>query len=191
LKVEQEKAAQEEAEQERQAQAEEHMAAVVTTGQTLVSSSEGAPRPGSVDLWPCDGCHQAKTHCEPLTGRGMSCQCCKAQKMVCLTKGAWHSKIRPCKHSRDKVDSEPEGTGVDGDASKGKGKGKGHAGQSVSTQPVGVTPQLGRHAIVKPCQEPEVGGQAPPSRGLPHVRLGCIIPGRLRAPWSAGYVCHT
>jgi len=131
------------------------MAVVVTTGQTLVSSSEGAPRPGSVDLWPCDGCRQAKAHCEPLTEWGTSCQCCKVQKMVCLTKGAWHSKIRPRKRSQDKVDSELEGTGVDGDVSKGKGKGKEHTGQSVSTWLVRVTPQLGRHAVVKPCQEPE------------------------------------
>ena len=161
LKAEQEKAAWEEAERERRAQAEgERMAAAaqtfgVATGQTLVSSSEGALRPGLVDLWPCDGCHQARTHCEPPTGRGTSCQHCKAQKMVCLTKGAWHSKIRPRKRGRDEVESEPEGTGADGEESKGKGKGKGRAGRSVSTRLVGVTPRLGRRAVVKPRQEPE------------------------------------
>jgi len=54
LKAEQEKAAREEAERERRAQAQgERVAAAVqtfgvATGQTLVSSSEGALRPGSV-----------------------------------------------------------------------------------------------------------------------------------------------
>jgi len=61
-------------------------------------------------------------------GQGTSCQHCKAQKMVCLTRGARHSKIWPRKRGWDKVESEPEGTGVDGNEPKGKGKGKGHAG---------------------------------------------------------------
>jgi len=44
---------------------------------------------------------------------------------------------------------------VDGNEPKGKGKGKGCVGWSVSTRPVGFTPQLGRHAAAKPHQEPE------------------------------------
>jgi len=73
--------------------------------------------------------------------------------MVCLTRGAWHSKIWPHKCGRDEVESELEGAGVDGDKPKGKGKGK--TGWSVSTWLVGFTPRLGRHAAVKPHQEPE------------------------------------
>lgn len=127
----------------------ERAAAARTVG-ALVTEGATAPEPQS--MWPCDACRQAGTYCEPPTGRGTSCQRCKLHKMLCTTKGARHSKLKPRKRGRDEVESEPE-EGVQREESRAKGRRR--ARRSGSQRPAGVTPRLGRPVTNKTHRAPE------------------------------------